>query len=412
MDKDTILKLRKLCHGLKVLYVEDDENISKQLHRILKKIFNNIDIEINGKDGLAKYEEHHHDIVITDISMPIMNGIEMSHKIKKINKDQVIIVTSAHSEMKYMSKLIDIGVNKFILKPIDLNNFLELLAKTAIKIFKEKKENSLLDKKMKDDVFGGMDNPIAIINDNKLKYVNEVFKENFLKDSDGNIGEFKISHIFKDKEMLILENQEIVKRIIGLERAYEILHINSKIYKAYKIDVVKTDEEENQYLLNFINIDFVINNLEKANINNISGFQTRRDFVEKIHTIYNDDKNYNIFCFGLKNLQEYIKEYGAKQINFINSRLSSNVKQEFNKYIKKEEVDIYLFDTNRYILIANASGSKQIAKSLNNFGENYKCTKGRELRFNLDFIVEHINKELSLKDIIENTEAMLYMLKD
>lgn len=412
MDKDTVLKLRKLCLGLKVLYVEDDENISKQLHRILEKIFKNIDIEINGKDGLAKYEEAHHDIVITDISMPMMNGIEMSHKIKKINANQVIIVTSAHSELKYMTKLIDIGVNKFILKPIDLNSFLELLAKTAIKIFKDKKENILLNQKIKDNVFSGMNNPIAIINESRLKYVNEVFKENFLKDSDGDIDEFKIGRIFRDKEMKLLKNQDIVKRIIGLDRVYEILHIGSKIYKAYKIDVLKTDEEKNQYLLNFVNIDFVINNLEKSSINGMKVFKTRKDFIEKLHTVYNDDNSYSVFCFGLKNIQEYIKEYGAKQMNFINSKLSANVKQEFNEYIKKEEVNIYLFDTNRYIMMANTDIHTQVTNRLKSFGKNHKCTKGRELSLNLDFIIENINKELSVKDIIDNTEAMIYMLKE
>ncbi|WP_294966427.1 response regulator, partial [Sulfurimonas sp.] len=192
MNKSYILKLQKLCYGLKVLYVEDDENISKQVHRILNRIFDHIDIEVDGKSGLEKYEEHNHDIVITDLSMPIINGIVMSHKIKQKNKDQMIIVTSAHNEMKYMSKLIDIGVNKFIYKPINLKNILEVLAKTSIKILKDKK------KKIKHNVCA-INNPTVIIDGNKIKHANESFKKYFLKDSDGDVCEFRLSCMFKDK---------------------------------------------------------------------------------------------------------------------------------------------------------------------------------------------------------------------
>ena len=412
MDKETVLKLRKLCSGLKVLYVEDDESISKQLHRVLKKIFNNVDMENNGKDGLEKYIEHKHDIVITDISMPLMNGIEMSHKIKRINEDQVIIVTSAHGETKYMSRLIDIGVDKFVHKPIDLNAFLNILAKTAVKILKDKKENLLLNKKMKDNVFGGMSNPIAVIKNNRFIYVNELFEKNFLKASDGDISEFKLGYLFKDKDMLVLKNQDILERIIGLKRVYEILHVDSKIYKTYKIDIVQTEEEENQCLLNFINIDFVLNDLEKSNMYNGSGFNTRRNFIEKVESIYKDKESYDVFCFGLRNLNEYIKEYGAKQMNLINSRICSNVREEFSDNIKNQEISIYLFDTNRYILIANRKVCKDVSDKLKNFGENYQCAKGRSLAFHLDYIGENLKKELSQKEIIENTEAMLYMLKD
>lgn len=410
MNKSYILKLRKLCYGLKILYVEDDINISKQVHHILKRIFHNIDIEMDGESGLKKYEENNHDLVITDILMPKMNGIVMSHKIKQIRKDQTIIVTSAYSELKYMSKLIDIGVNKFISKPVELNNFLETLAKTAIKIVKDKKKNIILDKNIKYDIYG-MENPIVIIKDNKLKSVNESFKKRFLKDSDGDISEFKLSCIFKDVKMLVLENKDILKQIISQKRAYEILHIESKIYKAYKIDVV-VDEEENQYLLNFINIDFVINNLEKSITNNISEFQTRRSFDEKLHSICKDDENYDIFCFGLKNLQNYITEYGANQIDNINRNFSLSIEKEFHQYIKKEEVYIYFFNTNRYILIANTEMNTQVSDRLKNFGEKYRCPKGRKLHYNLNYIVENIKKDLPIKEIINNTGAMLYMLKD
>ena len=415
MDKNTILKLRKLCNGLKVLYVEDDESIALQLERILKKIFNNIDVKTNGKEGLQKYKEQQHDIVITDILMPKMNGIEMSYHIKKLNKNQVIIITSAHSEMKYMSKLIDIGVNKFVLKPIDLEVFLELLAKIAMKIFKNRKEDVLENEKMQTNVFAGINNPVAIVEDNKLKYVNDIFKKNFLKESDGDIKDFKLSYIFKDEQMHSLSNTDILKKIVGMKKVYEVLHIDSQLYKTYKIDVIKSDEQ-NKYLLNFINIDFVINDLEKSSIHNSTKFKTRKDFLKNLHQVCNDDKKYHIFCFGLKNLQKYVKEYGAKQMSSINNKVAMDIKKEFSMMIDQRDVYIYFFATNRYILIAKENENENIydkvINKLKRFGNNYKWESGSSIGFHLDYISENLNKEMLKKEIIDNTDAMLYMLKD
>ena len=148
MDKEKIKKLRQICRNISVLYVEDDGDISFQVENLLRKIFVKVHVEKNGLQGLKNFNENRQDIVITDISMPIMDGIEMSKRIRLLNSEQNILVTSAHNDLEYLLKLIDIGVDKFILKPIDMNSFLTNISKMAINIYRERRE-ALLESKIK-----------------------------------------------------------------------------------------------------------------------------------------------------------------------------------------------------------------------------------------------------------------------
>lgn len=90
MNQEQINKLRKVCKNISVLYVEDDKNISIQVERLLKKIFLDVEVEKNGFLGLANFTQNRQDIVITDISMPVMDGIEMAKEIKNLNSEQNI----------------------------------------------------------------------------------------------------------------------------------------------------------------------------------------------------------------------------------------------------------------------------------------------------------------------------------
>lgn len=128
---------------ISVLFVEDDEGISKEMGLLLGDIFQKVQVANDGQEGLKKYIEYfktnkkHVDIVITDISMPNMDGIELINEIYKINPSQKILVLSAHNEPKYLMPLINIGVEQFILKPIDYDNFIEIIYNVSKAIYEK-----------------------------------------------------------------------------------------------------------------------------------------------------------------------------------------------------------------------------------------------------------------------------------
>lgn len=131
MENATKLKeLIEFSKHINVLYVEDDDQLRQDTLRLLSTFFKHIEPAVNGKEGLEKYKAGSYEIVISDLRMPEMDGIEMVRNIKELNDDQIILVTSAHDESQYLLQLISMGVNNFILKPLDIKKFLLVLEKT------------------------------------------------------------------------------------------------------------------------------------------------------------------------------------------------------------------------------------------------------------------------------------------
>ena len=85
-------------HKMSILYVEDDGLTRLMMKKQLKNIFESFDEAENGAIGLEKFKSNKPDIVVTDISMPVMNGYEMIKNIRAIDKDVKIVVTTAHTE--------------------------------------------------------------------------------------------------------------------------------------------------------------------------------------------------------------------------------------------------------------------------------------------------------------------------
>ena len=110
-----------------LLYVEDEESIREEMVDILSLDFKNIHIAKNGQEGLNMFQTFHPDLVISDIQMPIMDGITMSQKILEINNEAKIILTTAFNEKDYLEQATKIGVESYINKPIDINELFEKL---------------------------------------------------------------------------------------------------------------------------------------------------------------------------------------------------------------------------------------------------------------------------------------------
>ena len=129
--------LKKISQNLSVLYVEDENELRKSMARTFSKLFKIVNLAVDGKEGLELYNNFslennaYYDIVISDIHMPNLNGIDMCKAIFEINKKQKIVIISAYSDKKYLIKLINMGVDGFMQKPLTTNQILDALNKVC-----------------------------------------------------------------------------------------------------------------------------------------------------------------------------------------------------------------------------------------------------------------------------------------
>jgi diguanylate cyclase (GGDEF)-like protein/PAS domain S-box-containing protein len=110
--------------GLDVLIVEDDAASALLISRILSKYGARVETAANGDTGLLKFQEQRFPIIVTDICMPGMDGLELARKIRALDHDVQIIATSANSETGSLVSAIELGFSEYLLKPIEIDKLL------------------------------------------------------------------------------------------------------------------------------------------------------------------------------------------------------------------------------------------------------------------------------------------------
>ncbi|ELL3200724.1 response regulator transcription factor [Campylobacter jejuni] len=115
------------CKELIILVVEDEIKTRESLINVLSERFSKVIGAQNGDEGLKKFKKFKPDLVITDIAMPIMDGLDMAREIKEISDDVPIVVLSPYSEKERLLRSIDIGIDKYLIKPIDIEELFKVL---------------------------------------------------------------------------------------------------------------------------------------------------------------------------------------------------------------------------------------------------------------------------------------------
>jgi len=131
-----------MLKDLTLLYVEDDKDMQKYMKLVLANKVKSFYSAIDGSQGLSVFKDKRPDIVITDIYMPYLDGFEMSKEIKAIDKDVAILMNSAFDDKESLMKAINIGIDYFIPKPIDIEELLERLEMIAQDIAHKKSKNN------------------------------------------------------------------------------------------------------------------------------------------------------------------------------------------------------------------------------------------------------------------------------
>lgn len=134
--------LKKLS-SISVLYVEDDDLIRNQTKSMFDNLFSEVFVAENGQAGLDLFLENKEliDVIVSDINMPIMDGLTMCAKIRDIDKDRPIVLTTAFTDEDFLIRSMEVNIDKYVTKPVKIK---ELAAAILEVVQKWKKVHEVL----------------------------------------------------------------------------------------------------------------------------------------------------------------------------------------------------------------------------------------------------------------------------
>ncbi len=128
-------------YNLTVLYAEDDPQSRKNYAFVLEEYFAKVYIAEDGKEALEIYYESQPDILLLDISMPLIDGLSVAKEVRKKNKDIPIIMLTAHSDRELLLRAINLKLEEYLVKPINESKLKEIILKVIVDI--ERKNHTI-----------------------------------------------------------------------------------------------------------------------------------------------------------------------------------------------------------------------------------------------------------------------------
>lgn len=118
--------------NLTLLYVEDDKELREQFVRILRPKFKEIFEASDGLEALEQYQQHKPDMMLVDINLPEIDGLEVIERVREQDKETPIVILSAYSDQNKLLRAIKLGLSEYLIKPVPHKKLLALLDNMAM----------------------------------------------------------------------------------------------------------------------------------------------------------------------------------------------------------------------------------------------------------------------------------------
>lgn len=371
---------KEFLKKLTILYVEDDDLARTQLSKILNRLFKNVIQAKNGLEGFETYQEHKLtdskiDLILSDINMPKLSGIEMLEKIREHDKEIPVIFTTARSETEYLLKAISLNANHYALKPIDKEDVILRIQKVCEKkYFEEIIQRKTLELKEYLSVINSVATIVKIDENKNISFVNNLFLEasSFVKDD------------LIGKEFNSIISSEVDKN--SIEKMWEKVNLG----KTWKDDLKFINKNNNIFYIK--STFFKIENENKSEYINIGFISTdevneKRAFHKKM---LNNIKEKNIQASQsqsqVSSLQELNKAYEEK-INSLMLELKKEKQKQADVTSQVKYYESEILDSDR---VTNSLKAKN--KEIEELQELVKAFK-KDKNQNTETINE-LNKEL------------------
>jgi YesN/AraC family two-component response regulator len=314
MEENSSSKTLKYTKDLSLLYVEDDLDLQKYTAELFNTIFADVTTANNGAEALKLYKEKTFDIVVSDIRMPVMDGLELIKKIKEIDSSQVVIVTSAYSDSESLVEFINLNINHFLIKPVTMNNLMNIIYEISknivnskmVELYKADLESKNLDLKRKNEELESLvrilDSKILQISKNKNSAIRCIDFDNVsisnddldkLKEIEDDISTTSVLISLSKKvdatsikilAKMFFEYSEIVSQYEEYKTLCSKIKLLAELFKNSSEDFIKHVEEISVLLESFI---YVLRMWRKdlCNDENKKAFELHASMIKDIDTI-------------------------------------------------------------------------------------------------------------------------------
>jgi DNA-binding response OmpR family regulator len=134
LDENKDFSLLDILSNKKVLYAEDEKGIAKNISEVLELFCQEVVTVNDGLEALNEFSYTSYDVLIFDISMPNMDGLQAIKEIRKSNKKIPIIILSAHTQQEYLWRAVELKITKYLVKPYNKKTLIEALEEAALEL--------------------------------------------------------------------------------------------------------------------------------------------------------------------------------------------------------------------------------------------------------------------------------------
>lgn len=327
-EKIDIKELKKALSPFSLLYVEDNASLQEKASYFFEKLFPVVYKAQDGQEGLALFKIHRPAIVITDIQMPLMNGLEMATAIKAIDKNARIIITSAYDDKEYLLQTISIGAVGYLVKPLKSEEVTKLLNTMANELTEE--HNKTIFNSYLYSIFNNQNNLIMMLKNESVALANEHALKFFGTPS---IKEMKEK--FKLFDTLLLRHDSFLySKADGISCLEKV---KKDIDKLYNIKMTDTSHTPHHFILRLTSIadkeDFFILSLTDITELNLLPLYDKNSLEHDL--ALKDEKTVTSLLIAAKEAGAVIKVY-----NFYKGLVVSN-----NAVITYANPDLTVFKT-------------------------------------------------------------------
>jgi len=207
-----------------ILYAEDDQEARENLAIILQQYFDIVYTASNGKEALDFYHEKHPDILLLDISMPSLNGLDVARTVRQADLSTPIIILSAHSDREKLLSAVNLKLDAYLLKPIDTTE----LTKTILKLIDQIENKEIIH--LRKDLIWNRKNTNLIYKEQQVKITKK--ERLLLKILTKHIGQY----ISNDDLIIYIWQDDIPDHSHDNKLIQLIYRLNKKITKLLQCD--------------------------------------------------------------------------------------------------------------------------------------------------------------------------------